>query len=390
MYFPYLIMSKNKTILLLLEWYDYRFHSGVAQAAYKYGYNILCPRHPDITKMDNFDPLEFIGCVTLCQRDDTVENLARKKVPIIELGHIPYPRPIHRVLPDNRIIGELAADHLMEHGYKHIITINHDGRKMYKERIEALQRTLEECDGSVQMTQSKNVDECFINELKTFAINRKNQGIHKPCASFACSDLLGSDIISALLSLDYRVPNDFVVLGVDNDVLLQESLPIKMSSIDTNPEGIGYKAIELLDEVLKSNKPLNKDDITYVKPKGVICRQSTSIFNIDNKVVSDALNWIHRNFHRGIQASNIAEALEVSQQGLQKLFFEHHERTPGQEIRYQRVRAVASLLRQTNVNLLEISKSCGFTNVDTMIVNFRNEMGVTPGRYRSQFIVSNH
>ena len=49
----------------------------------------------------------------------------------------------------------------------------------------------------------------------------------------------------------------------------------------------------------------------------------------------------------------------VTQQGLQKAFNEHYIRTPGQEIRYRRAKAVANLLECTDATLNEIAKNCG-------------------------------
>ena len=37
-------MLKPKHILLLLEWYDYRIHKGVAEMARKYGWQLNCPK----------------------------------------------------------------------------------------------------------------------------------------------------------------------------------------------------------------------------------------------------------------------------------------------------------------------------------------------------------
>ena len=103
-----------------------------------------------------------------------------------------------------------------------------------------------------------------------------------------------------------------------------------------------------------------------------------------NPLVSDALHWIHNNFHSGIQATDVAEAMGVTQQGLQKAFAANYLRSPGQEIRYQRIQAVAHLLSCTNARLEDIAENCGYYSVDTLINSFRKEFGTTPGKYRKQ------
>ena len=89
--------------------------------------------------------------------------------------------------------------------------------------------------------------------------------------------------------------------------------------------------------------------------------------------------------NEGIQASDVARAVGVSQEGLQKAFAAYHStRAPGQEIRHQRSRAVAHLLSCTDAKLKDIAKGCGYSSVDTMINSFRSQCGTTPGKYRKQ------
>ena len=119
-------------------------------------------------------------------------------------------------------------------------------------------------------------------------------------------------------------------------------------------------------------------------PKKLIARQSTDSYAVDNKLVAGALNWINCNFQKGIFAADVAKAFNVTQQGLQKAFNDHYIRTPGQEIRYRRAKAVANLLECTDVTLNEIAKNCGYYSVDTLISGFKAVYNQTPGRYRQQ------
>ena len=120
------------------------------------------------------------------------------------------------------------------------------------------------------------------------------------------------------------------------------------------------------------------------KPLGVIARQSSDCYAVRNPLVAEALHWIQQHFQRGIQATDVAEAVGISQQGLQKAFKESYIRSPGQEIRYQRARAVADLLKCTDATLATISKNCGYCSVDTLINGFKAVYKCTPGKYRNQ------
>jgi LacI family transcriptional regulator len=172
------------------------------------------------------------------------------------------------------------------------------------------------------------------------------------------------------------------VLGVDNDDLINAGLTIGLSSIDSDQEGLGIQAANLLRDLLDHpDRPLISEVIRHV-PKEVVTRRSTDCYAVRNPLVADALHWIQRNFYKGIQATDVAEAMGVTQQGLQKAFSVNYVRSPGQEIRYQRIQMVAHLLSSTNAKLEDIAGNCGYYSVDTLINSFRNEYGTTPGKYR--------
>jgi LacI family transcriptional regulator len=119
-------------------------------------------------------------------------------------------------------------------------------------------------------------------------------------------------------------------------------------------------------------------------PIGVVSRLSTDFCAVANPLVANALHWIKNNFYHGIQATDVAEAMGVTQQGLQKAFANCYSKSPGKEIRHQRTHAVAHLLQTTGANLDEIAKNCGYYSVNSLINSFRAEHGTTPGNYRKR------
>ena len=71
----------------------------------------------------------------------------------------------------------------------------------------------------------------------------------------------------------------------------------------------------MLSNPLKEGRP----NVIRQKPLGVITRQSTDCYAVRNPLVAEALHWIQHHFQRGIQATDVAEAVGITQQGLQKL-----------------------------------------------------------------------
>ena len=377
-----LLMVKRQHILLLLEQYDYRIHRGVAPIAREAGWQLVCPKdHVTRDRLLHNEPWD--GCIAMLQRSESMEYFREHRIPLVALDFVEDDLLCPRVVPDNREIGRLAAGHFRDHGHREVFTLDPGGIAMYQERLAALKEYMEEDGGSVTVLQvsEANIAE-VIGNLEVIARQRKQRLGEQPLAFFAYQDSIAAEIISICLQHELLVPEHIAVLGVDNDDLINEGLSISLSSIDIDLEGLGRRAALQLRKLLLHQSQHSGAAIVRHPPKEVVVRQSTSSYAVRNPLVSDALHWIQTHFHAGIQATDVATAMGVSQQGLQKAFASDFSRSPGQEIRHQRIQAVAHLLRSTNARLQDIAENCGYYSVDTLIISFRSAYGMTPGRYR--------
>ena len=375
-------MIKRKHIMLLLEWYDYRIHRGVAQVAREAGWQLNCPKDP-VTNEGFLQDWQGDGCIALLQCTDTLEYFRTHKIPLVDLGLGEHSLPVPRVVTDNREIGRLAAEHFRDHGYREVFALSPGGIRMYRERLESLREFMETDGGTVTVIESEvSMQPGVIRELRNIAQQRGHRLEECSFGFFAYQDTMAAELISLCLTHELRVPENTAVLGVDNDDLINAGLTIGLSSIDSDQEGLGVQAADLLRDLLDQPNRPQKSEVIRHAPKEVITRRSTDCYAVRNPLVADALHWIQSNFYKGIQATDVAEAMGVTQQGLQKAFSVNYVRSPGQEIRYQRIQMVAHLLSSTNAKLEDIAGNCGYYSVDTLINSFRNEFGTTPGKYR--------
>ena len=148
--------------------------------------------------------------------------------------------------------------------------------------------------------------------------------------------------------------------------------------------GQGRLAATVMRSLLEFPQLVQNEKIIRHPPKGLVIRASTDCYAVGNPLVANALHWIHNNFAKGIQATDVARAMKVSQQGLQKAFAAHFSRSPGQEIRHQRVQMANQLLSTSHTKVQAIAKDCGYYSVDTFIKSFRQVHGTTPGKYRQR------
>ena len=378
-------MIKTKHILLLLEWYDYRIHKGVAQMARKYGWHLDCPKNQSSISLKSgiLKDWDGDGCIAMIESNETFEYLENKNIPIVDLGLRTHKNPVFRMTTDNEKIGMMAAEHLRDFGHKEIFVLDHGKNPMYIERLQSLKKYCKQNDCKVTILKSTNeIQYETIKELEQIFEIRGEKLREKSIGFFAYNDSIAADLISLCLRNEINVPENIAILGVDNDDLIISSLSLGLSSVDSDQEGLGVSSAKLMHSILESDKGLVKTEAYRHRPKGVVARRSTDCYAVRNPLVSNALHWIQNNFYNGIQATDVADAMNVSQQGLQKAFAKSYVRSPGNEIREQRLKAVAFLLKTTSANLNTIAKNCGFYSVNSLINSFRKKYKTTPGKFR--------
>jgi len=369
---------------LFLAWYDYRIHRGVAQVAREVGWHLICPKSKEDRNRIK-GGWQGDGCISLLERQEDLQNFCNGGPPAVDLGLLGHSLPVSRIATDNSAIGQLAVQHFLDRGYREIFMASHQNIPMFKERFEAVRVGMEAKGGKVTLLKSSGETWAgVLDQLQGIAKSRNSSIEELSIAFFAYEDYRAAELISLCLEKGLRVPENLAVLGVDNDDLINDGLAIGLSSVDSDQEGLGRKAALLLQKRMENPGETIDREILRHPPKGIITRNSTDGFAVRSPLVSKALYWIHGNYQLGIQAVDVAKAMEVTQQSLQKAFICHHRRSPGEEIRFQRVHAAAHMLRHSPATLVDIAEKCSFYTVDALITNFKKTFGVTPGQYRKQ------
>lgn len=208
------------------------------------------------------------------------------------------------------------------------------------------------------------------------------RGLPKPAAILACHDDRALQVLDACRRVGVLVPEQAAVLSVDNAPYLCELAIPQLSSIDDNPQEIGYRAAALLDELMDS-RPAPAEAI-HISPRGVVMRRSTDVLTIEQQHVARALRLIHEHACDGILARDVAQQIPLSRTGLAKQFRDVLGRSMGQEILRVRIERVRELLRSTGLPIKQVAHRAGFHQVEYMTRLFRRMTGQTPGRYRRQ------
>ena len=211
----------------------------------------------------------------------------------------------------------------------------------------------------------------------------------KPCGFLGLSDNLAVGFMESARSLGYEIPKDFAILGIDNNDLFCDSSDIPISSVDNDQEGLGEHAAMVLAKLMKKQsikKELNPLD-TFENcirhpPKGVHARQSSEIFSSSHPIITEALQIIEKSLHKKINASQLADKLNMTPQTLQSIFREYYICAPAKAIRNMQIKEAKHLLYTRKASLKEVADKCGFGSVDSLCRSFKRETGTTPASWR--------
>ncbi len=106
----------------------------------------------------------------------------------------------------------------------------------------------------------------------------------------ACNDIRGQQVIDACSELDMAVPEQVVVMGVDNDELLCRMCSPPLTSVIPNAQDVGFCEAEVLARLIDGKLP--PSGVQLIEPLGVATRQSTYVVAIDDHDIAEALRYI--------------------------------------------------------------------------------------------------
>jgi LacI family transcriptional regulator len=281
------------------------------------------------------------------------------------------------VYADEAGVAEAAAQHFLERSFQHFAFCAHETRNWVEWRRQAY----------VDYLAIRRVAvNCLALERRlTWDQQRKRlaswvQSLPKPVAVLAANDVCGMRLIDACLSVGIRVPEEVAVLGVDNDDVICNLTSPPLSSVDPNAERVGYEAAALLDRLIGGGR--KPPGPVWVRPAGVVTRQSTDIIALDDPEMVQAISFIRHSACLGIKVDDVVDHVAISRATLERRFASLLGRSPKEEILRIRLDRVKRLLSDTDYTLPRIAELTGFKTHAHMSVAFKHAVGQTVGQYR--------
>lgn len=302
-------------------------------------------------------------------------------VPVVELRSRRYNPRVPWVGIDNRALGELVAEHLLDRGFRHFGLLALDSEEFFRERCANFVATLRRRKLSCDVLQAPSGAEHPARwEAQQRGLVRWLRRLPKPAGIMACTDQLGFWLLDACARTGISVPEEIAVVGVENDEALCAMSRPPLSSVALNTERVGYEAARMLDRLMRGRRP--SSPVLHVEPLGVVVRQSSDVIAVEDARLAAALRHLREQAGRGIGVEDVLRAVPVSRSTLERGFRKLLGRSPHEELVRLRLDLARRLLLETDLKLSAVAQRAGFRHVQQFCSSFKKAFGKTAGRYR--------
>ncbi|WP_448248834.1 substrate-binding domain-containing protein [Thalassotalea agariperforans] len=368
-------MKEPKKILMLLGNYHTSTHRGIARASRDLGW------HLNVSMLSPFQiPNRWQGDGIICSlnSNEALENfVVNAQLPCVDLSIWRSDIAMPRISGDNQYIGRLAAVHFCENGHQSFGWFCHQQNPVADARLlsfetELIARGLRVPEKLVgQATQNYQEIEAWLHKLD------------KPCAIFAFNDNDAAWLLNTCLSAGYNVPEDFSIIGVDNNQLICDHMPVPLSSINHDHERIGYEGALLLNRII-NGEDINSD-VRYIRPRGITTRASSDNLAARDIVIKNALQYLQANLTKDIGTQDAADFLGISRRNLEHRFKKHLNTSVHKKLLEFRLKNAENLLRETDKKVEDIAVSSGFCHGPHLCRIFKTAYGQPPLSYRKNY-----
>jgi len=312
------------------------------------------------------------------------QAVARKRVPVVELRRALGQPGLPSIGPDDAAVARLAAEHLRQCGFEQFGFVGmprgtHPAMDLRADAFAACLAAWGMPCAQLHLRRERRGD---VWEQQCGAIIDWLRRLPQPAGVMACNDDLGLLVLDACRRAAILVPDQIAVLGVGNDECLCDLAVPPLSSVDLDPQRIGYEAAQMLD-CLMARRTLPEAS-GLVPPRGVVARASTDVLAIADQGVVRAVRLIRQRACGPLKVADVLREARMSRAALEPRLKRTLGRTIHQEIDRVRIARVKELLLTTTAPLKQIAQQAGYRYPEYMMRVFRQTTGQTPGEFRKQ------
>ena len=308
-----------------------------------------------------------------------LDAVLARGIPVVDIIGVLDRDDLSYVSTDSVTLGELAADHFHSHNFRHAVFFALEWTSLHQRRYEAFADAF----GEPRPVKWCWPDEADRPEDRT-ALERwllgKILSVPKPVAVLAFNAYNAEFLSRVCHNNHIAVPQEVAILaGYESTIhTLHPGRPI--SAIIHDNKGIAQKATALLERMMAGKAPRNTT--VWVNPLSIAVRRSTDAIAANDPTLRSALLFVARNISRPFGPSQVAEALGITTERLNRITQREIRRSMLEEITRLRIEEAKRLMKETNDKLSTIARLTGFCNTSYLCKTFHAATGQTPHGWR--------
>ena len=199
--------------------------------------------------------------------------------------------------------------------------------------------------------------------------------IPKPVAIFAANDSTAKDVLESCQQANVTLPEDALLLGIDNKAEICENVTPRISSISTDFEKSGWTCADLL--YARLSNPMLKSKLRHYPTLGVVHRDTTfSYANPESRLIP-ALKLIRSRACDGITVEDVSCALSRPRRTAEHWFRQSVGKTIKEAITAVRMERAKVLLKSQGMSTKDLAKACGYSSDTAFRIAFKSWYGIS-------------
>jgi LacI family transcriptional regulator, galactose operon repressor len=327
------------------------------------------------------------GIIAWVETPQLAAIIRRLGVPAVDVRGSVLQSGLPLIDTENRMVSSLAAEHLMERGFRHyafcgFVSANYSDKRSrwFQERLARSAFTCGVYQPPSTLRDARTIELEKRGLLFQDHLARWLQSLPKPIGIMACNDIRGQQVMNACRRCDLLVPEEVSVIGVDNDEIFCELSDPPLTSVAPDTLRIGYEAAALLERLMAGGK--SPDHPILIPPLGVVTRRSSDVLATDDRQLAAGARFIREHLFDPLTINEVAKAAGMSRRAFERRFAARVGRPPKAEVQRLRLERVKELLADTDWSQAQIAERTGFKYSEYLHAVFSKKIGVTPGQFR--------
>lgn len=322
------------------------------------------------------------GAIIQCNNSEDEAFFGELEIPVVNVAREKAKITFPSVQIDDFAVGVMAAEYFLDKGFEGFGCYSLRNRDFMEARLEGFRTRIESKGFAVEVFEEDDYSHGMSFSPPSERLRTWLSELPQPNGVFATTDALGLVIASSCRFAHLKVPEQIAILGASNNELLCNLEYPSLSSIQLPGALLGYEASRRLHSMLNGNE--EAVNAHRLEPIGIVNRQSSDIYCIDDNEVGMALEYIKSNFGSPINVSSVVKSVEISRSNLERRFRQLLGRSIHDELIGQRMKMAKRLLATTQMPLREIASETGFSSPRHFSTVFKKQTGEQPGSFRKR------